>query len=610
MNWYKELKKISQAFGTAPFGSSYLSDKSRSSPWGHAGGDEKTGIFEPSSGKHHANDYMSEEGQQSLVEKELEELKKKKNKKRKDLLLKKLRNKKKAQLDVQDENYKDEEYEEYEEYLKYWENEDANEGCVEFDKLSYQDINTIIENLKHIISKPGSGLGSSSHKIMNAFSSKSYIEFALKDCPDTVTPCDIKLKCSKSKYIQDYIKTAKQSISSAMKSLYLKYDEALNMNEDNWNKSLTRKYCALEDQKKEYASIKNWYKINRKTDLASIDSMPKEVLAEIMNRLAARLEEGKTKKANGLRGLLSFMPTLCASKNIKTASSIKESYNEAYSLFLKNAKIEIDKGLAILHKESQWGQSGPKMPTWRDSDWVTDTYHDIMGDGKGSEKGKELEPQKKQPKEQPKEQPVMEFLLKSTVTVNSVSESMQEIGSAFFIGKNLLLTCAHVVSGGTSAEAAMTIRFNHQEHEGIIIASDPLLDVAVISIKDKTFDSNDYLKMGDSGNLSPGEKIFTVGTPLGFENVVGEGIVSSTPVEYNDVGGNKKYMFISSNINPGNSGGPVIRQSDGTVIGIAAAVINTEEAGNAGLNAAIPIDDIKVFLRNNAIDFGETQNAV
>ena len=111
------------------------------------------------------------------------------------------------------------------------------------------------------------------------------------------------------------------------------------------------------------------------------------------------------------------------------------------------------------------------------------------------------------------------------------------------------------------------------------------------------------MKLGNSSQTAPGEDILIIGTPLGFENVVGQGIISSAPIAYTEGQEQKDYIFVSANIAPGNSGGPVLTTSNNSVIGIAAAVISTEETGNNGLNAAIPVDSIKPFLKQNGIKF-------
>lgn len=83
-NWYK---KEAAAFGTDPFGSGELTDRVRTSPFGAAGNDGHSGILEPSSGKHHPNDYFSEGDHTQTLEQRLQEEKKKKKKKNKNKLV-------------------------------------------------------------------------------------------------------------------------------------------------------------------------------------------------------------------------------------------------------------------------------------------------------------------------------------------------------------------------------------------------------------------------------------------------------------------------------------------------------------------------------------------
>jgi len=252
-------------------------------------------------------------------------------------------------------------------------------------------------------------------------------------------------------------------------------------------------------------------------------------------------------------------------------------------------------------KEAQWGSKGPNIPTWGGSEWIEKTYENIM---KQEEEHKSPE----QPQPPKKKQTVpMESLLQATVTINSKSNGNAEVGSGFFVGPNIIITCAHVVLPGNSTDGLnLVVRFDKNEYTANLLAYDLSVDVAAISIGDKNFNFQNYLKLGNSQHLHQGEEILTVGTPLGFENVVGRGIVSSLPIDYTEGKSQKKYIFVSTNINPGNSGGPVIKMDTGEVIGIAAAVINTEEGRDSGLNAAIPIDEIKPFLESKGIKFEVT----
>jgi len=255
-----------------------------------------------------------------------------------------------------------------------------------------------------------------------------------------------------------------------------------------------------------------------------------------------------------------------------------------------------------LKTHAQWGESGPKVPRWTDENWVLDTYNKMQSQDKPTEQ--QQQPQKEIPQDSSN---IIDLSLQSTISVKSVVGEQMEIGSGFIIGNKTILTCAHVVLPGQEQnikQTNITVSDGNQEYPASIWAYDQPLDVAVLVINDPNFNLSAELKLGDSTNLKQGEDILIVGTPLGFENVLGKGIISSKPTGYEEKGETKEYIFISTNISPGNSGGPVVKSSDASVIGIVAAVIS-EEGGAGGLNAAIPINNIKSFLSNNGINFSE-----
>jgi S1-C subfamily serine protease len=271
----------------------------------------------------------------------------------------------------------------------------------------------------------------------------------------------------------------------------------------------------------------------------------------------------------------------------------KEWYNQIRDLERKeNYANKKNKTLT-----AQWGTKGPKMPTWNN----TEIERKKSTPKKWNKKILNI-PQSKE-KENPIDTEVeISSLLDSCVTINSESIKNQEIGSGFFFGENSILTCYHVAFPNKDENSKITIRHKGKDYKATSSVKNQNLDIAVLHIiDDPNFKSSKYLNLGKSRNIVQGEKIFIIGTPLGYENVVGEGIVSSTPIDYTDYGISKKYILISTNINPGNSGGPVIKESDGTVIGIAAAVITAEKTENSGLNAAIPIDDINLAIQNNFV---------
>ncbi len=123
--------------------------------------------------------------------------------------------------------------------------------------------------------------------------------------------------------------------------------------------------------------------------------------------------------------------------------------------------------------------------------------------------------------------------------------------------------------------------------EGKIVGIDRDTDLAVVKI-----DGHDlpYLELGDSDALRQGEVIMAFGSPLGLENSVSMGVVSSVArqIKPDDT---MIYIQTDAPINPGNSGGPLV-DADGHVMGINTFIL-TQSGGSEGLGFAIPSNLIK-----------------
>src|SRR5207247_3952067 len=90
-------------------------------------------------------------------------------------------------------------------------------------------------------------------------------------------------------------------------------------------------------------------------------------------------------------------------------------------------------------------------------------------------------------------------------------------------------------------------------------------------------------------SLAVGELVFSIGSPLGLERTVTEGIVSTKTREFQG----SLYLQTTAQINPGNSGGPLFNMR-GEVIG----VTNMKLAFGEGVGFAIPVDAVKYFLNH------------
>lgn len=171
----------------------------------------------------------------------------------------------------------------------------------------------------------------------------------------------------------------------------------------------------------------------------------------------------------------------------------------------------------------------------------------------------------------------------------SPSQQQRGLGSGFIIDKSgLILTNAHVVNKADK----VTVRLKDgRSFEGKVQGFDEVTDLAVVKIN--AGGDVPVAALGSSANVQVGDWAIAVGNPLGLDNTVTLGIISTLRRTSRDVGiGNKRLEFIQTDaaINPGNSGGPLLN-GVGEVIGI-----NTAIRGDAmGIGFAIPIDRAKAI---------------
>ncbi|MEM7590454.1 MAG: HhoA/HhoB/HtrA family serine endopeptidase [Cyanobacteria bacterium P01_A01_bin.83] len=158
-------------------------------------------------------------------------------------------------------------------------------------------------------------------------------------------------------------------------------------------------------------------------------------------------------------------------------------------------------------------------------------------------------------------------------------------GSGFITQKDgTLLTNAHVVSGAD--RVTVTLK-DGREFEGIVRGTDEVTDLAVVKIDAPGVDLP-IAPLGNSSNVQVGDWAIAVGNPVGLNNTVTLGIISTLTRSSAQVGiPDKRIDFLQTDaaINPGNSGGPLLNQN-GEVIGINTAI----RPDANGIGFAIPID--------------------
>jgi S1-C subfamily serine protease len=156
-------------------------------------------------------------------------------------------------------------------------------------------------------------------------------------------------------------------------------------------------------------------------------------------------------------------------------------------------------------------------------------------------------------------------------------------GSGFIIDSSgIIVTNAHVVDRADSVRVTLK---DGRTFSGEVRGSDEVTDLAVVKIEGGNLPVS---PLGDSDQVQVGDWAIAVGNPLGLDNTVTLGIVSTLNRSSALVGiPDKRLEFIQTDaaINPGNSGGPLLN-ARGEVIGINTAI----RANATGIGFAIPIN--------------------
>ena len=150
-------------------------------------------------------------------------------------------------------------------------------------------------------------------------------------------------------------------------------------------------------------------------------------------------------------------------------------------------------------------------------------------------------------------------------------------GSGFVVaGDGVILTNYHVVAHTKRATVRLA---NGDAYDDVsVLDLDKRKDIALLKIKAVDLPP---LKLGHSGSVQVGDKLYALGNPLGvFQNTLSEGILSGVRL-----GDGYRMFQLSTPISHGSSGSPVF-DTYGDVVGIFEATV--EEGQN--INLAIPID--------------------
>ncbi len=179
------------------------------------------------------------------------------------------------------------------------------------------------------------------------------------------------------------------------------------------------------------------------------------------------------------------------------------------------------------------------------------------------------------------------------------------LGSGFFLNEEgHLITNFHVIEG----ETQISIEVYHQTKGQLerkvykqvrIIAMNKFQDLALLKVEDAETPKFSWVPLAEPDALAVGERVFAIGSPLGLERTVTEGIVSTKTRQVQG----ELYIQTTTQINPGNSGGPLFNLK-GEVVG----VTNMKLLFGEGLGFAIPVENVRYFLKHRDAYAYDTEN--
>ncbi|MBN2317830.1 MAG: trypsin-like peptidase domain-containing protein [Acidobacteria bacterium] len=157
--------------------------------------------------------------------------------------------------------------------------------------------------------------------------------------------------------------------------------------------------------------------------------------------------------------------------------------------------------------------------------------------------------------------------------------------------KGNVLTNYHVIESADRLEVSLPDRSRYRAK---IIGVDPQNDLAVIQLIDAPEERLHPISFGNSDSIKVGQKVLAIGNPLGLQNTLTVGIVSSVGRRIQTESGDLVDNVIQTDaaINPGNSGGPLLNTS-GEMIGINTSIFTIRGGGNIGIGFAIPSNTIR-----------------
>jgi serine protease Do len=185
----------------------------------------------------------------------------------------------------------------------------------------------------------------------------------------------------------------------------------------------------------------------------------------------------------------------------------------------------------------------------------------------------------------------------------AVFGQQQATGSGVILDSTgYIITNNHVVQGAKRVQVRLSAAALGQDPgKSILAGGGALLGAQVIGVDKETdlallkikAENLPFLPLGNSDELHQGQLVFAFGSPMGLNNSVSFGVVSTVARQLQR---DNPMIYIQTDvaINPGNSGGPLVN-AKGEVIGIN-TLIFTQSGGSEGLSFSAPSNIVQTVF--------------
>jgi serine protease Do len=166
--------------------------------------------------------------------------------------------------------------------------------------------------------------------------------------------------------------------------------------------------------------------------------------------------------------------------------------------------------------------------------------------------------------------------------INLIIKSMQENLDKVLPQQEADESRLEEMEKGVTASDIKIILFDGSEYNANYLVVSQEHDLALLSLY--TNEANILKRPPLAKPLRQGDKVYTIGSPVGLRHTVTAGIFSGYRKKANS---DQRYLQTDAAINPGNSGGPLINE-EGYVYGVNTMILKNTE----GIGFAIPIETV------------------